>query len=126
MSGCGEICCGCDVCRAAARTTILCSSSCDTRGCNTSYCALGSGLMDHLVAPPPRSVSWDIRIGDVDPAFAKALGICDPLDIEREELANDRAARQTLAWRYGRDEHGQPLPKPHDPTSILDEVDPWA
>lgn len=105
--------------------TILCSGSCRTRGCSADYCALGSGLMDEIIAPPPRSVSWDIHIGDVDPAFAKALGVGDPLDVEREELANDRAARQTLAWRYGVDELGQPLPEPHDPTAILGADDPW-
>lgn len=69
-------------------------------------------------------VTGTVWIDDYD-VFAEAMGLPDPLDLEREDLAADRANRQTLAWKYGMDERGQPLPRPHDPTSILDEPDPW-
>lgn len=107
--------------------TILCDTTgCVAKGCGPDYCALGAGLVDYVVRTPlVTTVTWDIHIGDPSPEFARALGIPDPLDTEREELANDRAARQTLAWRYGKDEHGQPLPTPADPTAILDADDPW-
>lgn len=54
----------------------------------------------------------------VDPAFVDsdtlraALGLPDPLDLEREELAVARAERQTQAWKNP--------PAAYDPTSILD------
>lgn len=68
-------------------------------------------------APPPFVLSADL-IGDAD--------IVDvDLAAERERLAADRANRQTLAWRYGMDELGRPLPTPDDPTTILDADDPW-
>ena len=97
--------------------------------------AVVSGIVEHAQDPshsksylafpaPSGPITFDAHIVDYD-TLAAALGLPDPLDLEREELANYRANRQTLAWRWGMDEHGRPLPTPHDPTSILDAADPW-